>query len=400
MSLLGDYPVVTILYFQPSLLENNRRKMDGVYRYARSARWHVQVVAYGEAAMSRAGGNGQLDAADVIRLLELWRPDGVVVDYMSMVNPLDARAFDGVPTVFLGQPPVSRSLSVSIDNEAIAATAAKLLLSLKCESFVFVPYQENAKWSELRERAFAEIVRINGRRYCPLAGPASPGTPEQFRERLEDALVQAPKPVGVFAANDYMAEQALAVASAARLAVPKDVLVVGADNDLQICENTSPTLTSVLPDFEGVGYRAARLLDERMRHPRKELESILVGAATVCRRESTSRYMRTNNRVGAAMELIRTDACDGLRAHDVIAAMGTSRRLAELRFREVTGLSILAAIQRQRVEQAKDLLLHSDSSVSEIAMRCGYRSIRSLRKVFVQQTGMSPAAWRRMGSHE
>ena len=62
----------TILFFQPSYLEHNRRKLDGVYRYARSAGWRVQVVAYGESAVSRAGG-----AMDIARLLELWRPDGM-----------------------------------------------------------------------------------------------------------------------------------------------------------------------------------------------------------------------------------------------------------------------------------------------------------------------------------
>jgi AraC-like DNA-binding protein len=99
------------------------------------------------------------------------------------------------------------------------------------------------------------------------------------------------------------------------------------------------------------------------------------------------------------MELIRLRACDGLCARDVIAAMGTSRRLAELRFREVVGMSILAAIQRQRVEQAKWQLQHSASLVADIAARCGYRSVRALRKVFVRETGMSPADWRRQGSH-
>ena len=38
-----------------------------------------------------------------------------------------------------------------------------------------------------------------------------------------------------------------------------------------MCENTYPTLTSVLPDFEGGGYMAAQLLDEILTHgmPRK-----------------------------------------------------------------------------------------------------------------------------------
>ena len=37
------------------------------------------------------------------------------------------------------------------------------------------------------------------------------------RESLKDALMRAPKPVGVFAANDYMAEQTIAMAQTARI---------------------------------------------------------------------------------------------------------------------------------------------------------------------------------------
>lgn len=384
-----------ILYFQPSFLENARRKIDGVCRYAKSAGWRVQVVAYGEAAVSRTGGNGVLKSADIARLLKLWQPDGVLVDCVSAMRLLDFDAFAGVPAVFLGLGPKADRVCVAVDNDAVAIAASRLLLSLDCSSYVFVPHYGNPDWSRLRERVFAEMLRINGRKYCPLAELPPRATHDQFRESLKKTLVRVPKPVGVFAANDYMAEQTITVAQAARIAIPKDLLLVGVDNDPQVCENTSPTLTSVQPDFMGVGNVAARLLDERMRHPEKAIESVHVGDVSVCRRESTNIYRRTSDKVGMAMELIRARACEGLCASEVIAAMGTSRRLAELRFREVVGTSILSAIQRQRVERAKWLLEYSTSCIDEIAKQCGYNSVRSLRKVFARETGMSPMAWRR-----
>ena len=383
-----------ILYFQPSFLENARRKLDGVCRYAKSAGWRVQVVAYGEAAVSRTGGNGVLKGIDIARLLKLWQPDGVLVDCVSAMRLLDFDAFAGVPSVFLGLGPRSGRVCVAVDNDAIAVAASRLLLSLDCSSYVFVPHYGNPDWSRFREKVFAEMLRINGRKYCSLELPPR-ATQDQFRESLKKTFVRAPKPIGVFAANDYMAEQTVAVAQAARIAIPKELLLVGVDNDPQVCENTSPTLTSVQPDFMGVGSLAAKLLEERMRHPKKAIDSVHVGDVSVCRRESTNIYRRTSDKVGMAIELIRARACDGLCASEVIAAMGTSRRLAEMRFREVVGTSILSAIQRQRVERAKGLLEHSSSCMDEIAKRCGYNSVRSLRKVFARDTGMSPVAWRR-----
>lgn len=389
-----------ILYFQPSFLENARRKFDGVCRYAKSAGWRVQVVAYGEAAVSRTGGNGVLKSADIARLLKLWQPDGVLVDCVSAMRLLDFDAFADVPSVFLGLGPKTGRVCVAVDNDAVAVAASRLLLSLDCSSYIFVPHYGNPDWSRLRERVFAEMLRINGRKYCPLAELPSRATQDQLRESLKKTLVHVPKPVGVFAANDYMAEQTITVAQSARIAIPKDLLLVGVDNDPQVCENTSPTLTSVQPDFMGVGNLAARLLEERMRHPKKAIESVHVGDVSVCRRESTNIYRRTSNKVGMAMELIRARACEGLCASEVIAAMGTSRRLAELRFREVVGTSILSAIQRQRVERAKWLLAHSVMGVDEIASRCGYNSVRSLRKVFAQDTGTSLLAWRRSRQYD
>ena len=44
--------------------------------------------------------------------------------------------------------------------------------------------------------------------------------------------------------------------------------VIGVDNDLQICEHTVPTLTSVLPDHEKAGFFAAELLADRLAHPK------------------------------------------------------------------------------------------------------------------------------------
>ena len=389
-----------ILYFQPSYLENSRRKLDGVCRYAKSAGWRVQVVAYGEAAASRTGGNGILKAADIARLLKFWRPDGVLVDCASVVRLLDFDVFAGVPSVFLSLGPRSGRLCVSVDNEAIAMAASRLLLSFDCSSYVFVPYYGNPDWSRVREKVFADMLRINGKKHCPLENLVPRATQDQFQETLRNTLVHAPKPVGVFVANDYMAEQTMAVAHAARIAMPKEALVIGVDNDTQVCENTSPTLTSIQPDFMSAGSLAARLLDERMRHPKKNMESGCISEVSICRRESTNIYPRKNDKIGMAMELIRARACEGLCASEVIAATGMSRRLAELRFREVIGTSILSAIQRQRVERAKWLLEHSSMGVDEIARRCGYNSVRSLRKVFARDTGNSLMAWRRSRQKE
>ena len=385
----------TILYFQSSLCASNNAELDGVYRYAKSARWRVQVVPYGEAAGGRLHADEESAKPNIGALMEFWRPDGVIVDCGAAPGLLGPSDFRRTPTVFLDRSNDQKALCVYSDSEEIAACAAKELLSLDCAVYTYIPWTEDLDWSRNRGEAFARIVRMNGRK-CHIFRPRTFGHEDDtYRAWLKEWLEKAPKPLGVFAANDYIAAQVLSCAAVARIAVPGELRVIGVDNDLQICEHTVPTLTSILPDHEKAGFFAAELLADRLAHPKARLASRTFGPVAVVHRQSTNAFRRHDDRVGTALELIRRRACEGLMARDVIAAMGTSRRLAELRFREVTGKSILEEIKAVRLERAKNLLRKTDTPVAEIAAACGYGSTEALRKIFIAEFGAAPARWRK-----
>jgi len=186
----------------------------------------------------------------------------------------------------------------------------------------------------------------------------------------------------------------LSCAEREKIDVPHELAVLGVDNALEICEHTTPTLTSILLDHERAGYLAGQLLSDKMSHPRRKVAGGVFGPVCIYHRQSTFVYSRNDDRVTVALKLIRRNACDGLSAKAVIAEMGCSRRLAELRFREVTGRSILEEILSVRIERAKYLLVHSSKSVAEVAFACGYGSANALRKIFESSTGLTPKAWR------
>ena len=192
-----------------------------------------------------------------------------------------------------------------------------------------------------------------------------------------------------------MASLVLSCAEREAIDVPNELAVIGVDNDLKICERSNPTLTSILLDHERAGYLAAQLLNEKMVNPRRKVKGTTFGPVCICHRRSTFAYSRKDDRVAVALKLIRRNACDGLKAKDVILEMGCSRRLAELRFRETTGRSILEEILAVRIERAKHLLEHSSKSIAEVAKSCGYGSANALRKVFADETGKNPLAWRK-----
>ena len=64
-------------------------------------------------------------------------------------------------------------------------------------------------------------------------------------------------------------------------------------------------------------------------------------------------------------------------------------------FRQSMGVAPHAWLLNRRVEVAKDLLRDRDSSLSEIALSCGFADQSHFTRVFTRRVGVSPGAWRR-----
>ena len=90
-----------------------------------------------------------------------------------------------------------------------------------------------------------------------------------------------------------------------------------------------------------------------------------------------------------ALAFIRDNACDGITSADVIRHLGCSRSLANLRFREATGKSILEAIHDVRFRTATDMLANGRLSAQAVAGRCGYKSTSFFRREFKRRMGVS-----------
>ena len=80
------------------------------------------------------------------------------------------------------------------------------------------------------------------------------------RPALKKWLLSLPKPIGVFCCNDLRAIQLEQVALECGLNVPKDVAILGVDNDTMLCSFAEVPLSSIRPNSFKVGYDAARIL--------------------------------------------------------------------------------------------------------------------------------------------
>ncbi len=90
---------------------------------------------------------------------------------------------------------------------------------------------------------------------------------------------------------------------------------------------------------------------------------------------------------------------------EMAAAAAVSTRTLIRRFREATGLTPLAYVQKARVEEAKSLLSTGNLAAEKIVDRVGYADMSSFRRLFREHTGMTPHDYRekfrvtRRGAH-
>ena len=132
-----------------------------------------------------------------------------------------------------------------------------------------------------------------------------------------------------------------------------------------------------------------------MLHKRRPFRGeIACGCRGIARRGSTAGERNAASLVQQAVTFIRENAFKGIGAEDVVAQLHVSRRLADLRFREVTGTSILAYITQFRLAEVKRLLKDSDLRINEIARQCGYEAA-NLKNLFARRCGCSMREFRR-----
>lgn len=373
-----------VLYFKSTDNQPARLKLNGVLDFAHKAQWNIQVISP--------------NTKEIDELLKFWRPIGCIVNSASGWNCFDRSVFGRIPTVFIDRPPKNLQSTDSYiyhDSTATVQTAMRELLSFSPRTCAYVRWPIALEWDRERLDEFLRIAKMNN---CPHAVFATtlPVTDDRrMPEELSKWLLTLPRPVAVLASADPMGAHVVNACRIAGLRVPEDVAICGIDNDSDICEATSPTMTSVAPDHKFAGFRAGEMLlallqQNRTKKPFRESYA----NAKLQRRGSTTRLLCHDKKCADALDLIRRQSCEGISASAVAKTFGCSRRNAEYRFRAATGKSILQAIHEVRLENAKSMLMDGRTRLDAIANACGYKSTSVFAAFFKTETGLSPRAWR------
>lgn len=374
-----------------------RHALEGVFRHlGGSGDWDLRL-AQSAAELAEEASEAQAGRG----------ADGFLVTAPFVTDDvLAALAAADVPVAFLDVPPFrfpgrrANVVFVRNDDGGIGLLAAKYLSSLgNFRSYAFVPTVQRRDWCDRREQAFRVGL---GRKGCPCATfPVGDGADAaRDRRELTAWLTTLPKPAAVFSAFDERALQVLECCHDARIDVPGQLALLGVDNDELLCENTTPPLTSIASDNELAGRVAAAALDRLMRgkgRSAKTPETVIYRHRGVVERGSAEPVAPAGHLIRRALSFIRRNATRDIRVPDVISYLGVSRRLADKRFREYHGETILQTITRIRLDEVKRRLRATRTSIKSISSGCGFPDANYLKILFRRHVGMSMRAFRGQG---
>ena len=376
----------TILFITDLHSGSRIPELSGVRETAVRFNWHVEEIEV------------QRLEQPISSILGYWHPVGCILEGSSNLLPPES-AFGDIPTVHIDPSDKDmagwRIFSVENDDAAIAERAHRELARTGCVSFAFVGWSRRVRWSRRREDRFAEIVSAAGRKCHLLEDPWTLGNKNDFAVRLKPWIESLPKPCGIFAANDSIATVVIDVCREMGVSIPGDISLIGVDDDPSVCDNTHPSLSSIRPDFRRAGMLAAMLLERRIAGGGSaEPENIEYKPVCTTSRLSTRRLGIVGKRVADALDLIRHEACAGLKAADVVRAMGVTERLAETRFKRAVGHRITEEIANVRLKHALELLRNPKLGIAPIANMCGWNSEAYLKRLFKKRFGTTMREWR------
>ena len=145
------------------------------------------------------------------------------------------------------------------------------------------------------------------------------------------------------------------------------------------------------------------LLEEEARHPRPYSQAVLEGGLTLLlaslfrRTDFEESDLRHVNATRLILDYCNAHYAEPITLAEVAAGTHMSKYYVSRLFRQEVGMSFPAYISALRIHDARDLLLEEAASVTEVAYRVGFNSLRSFNRQFLAATGLTPGEYRRRG---
>lgn len=329
--------------------------------------------------------------------LNEWHGDGII-SRATTPKLLEAVNRTGVPLVEVTDRRGDLDLpQIRSDDASIGRLGAEHLLERGFDCFGFCGFTGEA-WSQRRQDSFVDSVADKSSSPCSVFNSPWHGSAALAWEEEQGLIVEWLKafepPFAIMACNDVRAQHVIEACSKLDLAVPEQAAVLGVDNDDLLCRVCSPPLSSVMPNAELVGFKAADMLSQLMSGAQVAESMQLVQPLGIATRQSTDVVAIEDREIAAALRFIREHACRGISVAEVVKHNPVSRSTLERQLRKYLGRTPQEEIRQVQVKRAQELLLTTDLSAERIATLCGFDHPEYLLVVFKRITGMTTTEFR------
>ena len=364
---------------------HDHRLLNGIAAYATEHNWHIS-------------------AASITKELTIpwgWDGDGVLAWLAGSDELCDFVCALKKPTVDFSLRRANLPfMHVAQDHLACARMAAEHFVRRGFKNYLF--YSDSENWTfEERGDGFIRILAEEGlqcewlkwhkhKLYRKERGEWS-----SRRVWLATQLRKAKKPLAVFTANGTLAVEVLEVCEASQIAIPRDVALIGIEDDLLLPQTTQRPITAVEPNFEELGYQGAAWLDRLMRGFSPPDFPVRVLPSRIISRQSTDITAVSHEGLAKALRFISIKFRENIDIDQVARHAGMSRRGLHQAFVDNLGRTPGEHLRSTRIEHAKSLLCETDQKVESVAEASGYASLNSFFITFKQACGMPPAEYRK-----
>jgi len=328
-----------------------------------------------------------------------WNPDGIISGMLDREQGAFDHRYKRPWVSVLIQPENPSIPFVTMDEDAVSRMATDYYIDRKFIHFAFLGNSEH-EFSTQRADAFEYALKERGLDCSTMLYPTKVyGIDKKKRMSIDRQkakwLQELPKPVAVFACDDWEAFQFVQFCRQQNMRVPEDVAVLGVGNDELLCNISNPPLSSIRMPVERVGYDAAALLNEMLSGMAPKKIKHFLPPTGMVGRQSTDVLQVKDAVVAKALQFIQDHISELIKVEDLLKHVFVSRTLLERKFRAELDRTPLVEIRRQRVRRARQLLSDTNLSISEIAEASGFSSDIRLSTVFKEITGRSPSSFRK-----
>lgn len=208
-------------------------------------------------------------------------------------------------------------------------------------------------------------------------------------------VTKLPKPIALFACDDYYALQITEVCKMYDISIPEEIAVLGVDNDKLLCNISDPQLSSIELDIENGGYEAGKLLHQFIEKKIIAPVDIIIKPVRIVPRASTERFAVSDRHIEQLLQYIDNNYQNPLSVDELTQIIPFSRRVLEKKFKRETGTSVYQYLLDLRIEKFADLLITTDLPLIEAATRSGFTDYKNISRIFTKAKEMTPLQYRK-----